>query len=96
MGVSVCLCDLVCSWVHQQLLLQENGVFQCRICFLPIKQALISVVMTELRGFRGSRYLSLLCAEQTRLLCLHKKLIAAHQSFSNPNAPVAVVGAQQM
>lgn len=39
----VCICRL-CA------LLQESGMFHFRICFLAIKQALISVTMPELRG----------------------------------------------
>lgn len=45
-GVSMCL-----IWCVLVRLLQESEMFHCRICFLPIKQTLISVTMPELRGF---------------------------------------------
>lgn len=47
------VCVIWCVLVHTSrscALLQESRMFHCRICFLPIKQALISVTMLELRG----------------------------------------------
>lgn len=52
-GVRMCLSDLVCFVCISRLcalLQEEREVFHCRVCFLPIKQALISITMPELRG----------------------------------------------
>lgn len=100
-GASTCRFHSMCSRMHQPpvcVLLRQSRMFHCRNCFLPIKQALISIRHNACaEGLRGSRLLSLQCAEQTRLLCLHEKKVDCSTSeLKNPNNPVAVVGAQQM
>lgn len=83
--VCVCIwfwCVLVCI-SRLCALLQKSGMFHCRICFLPIKQALISVTIPELRGSRvPGCYLR---SVQSKLL--HKKVDCCTSDIMQPEHP---------